>query len=60
MSPSSVSAFAYQDTTVTKTLTQYSPGIFDIELLPEVEATFSGQIQDSLGNGIYAELKFLC
>jgi len=54
----SVSAFAYQDTMVTKTLTQYTTEIFDIELLPEVEATFSGQIQDSLGNGIQAELKF--
>ena len=55
----SVGAFAYQDTMVTKTLTQYSTESFDIELLPEVEAIFSGQVQDSLGNGIYAELKFL-
>jgi flagellar hook capping protein FlgD/carboxypeptidase-like protein len=53
-----VSAFSYQDTVITKTLTMYSADEFDVMLLPEVESTISGQILDSLGNGVYAQLKF--
>jgi hypothetical protein len=53
-----VSAFAYQDTVVNRTLTIYNTDEFDIELLPEIESTISGQLLDSLGNGVNGELKF--
>jgi len=53
-----VSAFAYQDTTVTLSLTKYTPYNYDIQLYPEIEAVYSGQVVDSLGTGVYAKLKF--
>ena len=53
-----VSAFAYQDTMLNRTLTMYNPDEFDIELIPEIESIISGQLIDSLGNGVYGELKF--
>lgn len=52
------SAFAYQDTTINKTLTLYTPESFDIELLPEIESVISGQITDSTGKGVAGELHF--
>lgn len=54
-----VTAFAYQDTSVSLTLTLYDPDTSDVLLAPEIEATISGQVKDSVtGNGIFAELEF--
>ncbi|MFQ5584183.1 MAG: carboxypeptidase regulatory-like domain-containing protein, partial [Calditrichia bacterium] len=54
-----ITAFAYQDTTASLTLTLYNPDTLDILLEPEIEATISGQVKDSLtGTGIPAELAF--
>ncbi|MCP4413027.1 MAG: carboxypeptidase-like regulatory domain-containing protein, partial [Gammaproteobacteria bacterium] len=53
-----VNAFAFQDTSISKSLTLYTPDEFNITLMPEIESTISGQVVDSNGVGVYAELKF--
>jgi hypothetical protein len=54
-----VSAFAYRDTTITLTLTPNVPGVLDILMQPEIEATISGQVLDpASGSGIVADLEF--
>jgi hypothetical protein len=54
-----VSAFAYQDSTITLTLTPNVPEVLDILMQPEIEATISGQVLDpASGSGIVADLEF--
>jgi hypothetical protein len=54
----SVSAFGYQDTSFTKSLTLYNPDTFDIELQPQIVSTISGQVLDPGGSGVESELEF--
>ncbi|RMG27075.1 MAG: carboxypeptidase-like regulatory domain-containing protein, partial [Methanobacteriota archaeon] len=54
-----VSAFAYQDTSLSVTIPPNFPIVLDIQLQPEVEAILSGQIVDpNSGEGIEASLEF--
>ncbi len=52
-------AFAYQDTSLSASLTLYNPDTIDIQLQPELEATIAGQVLNpATGTGIEAELEF--
>jgi hypothetical protein len=54
-----VSAFAYQDQSVPATITLNTPIVVDIELQPEITATFSGQVLDpDTQEGVAADLEF--
>ncbi len=53
-----VSAFEFRDTSLTVTLTLYSPDSLTIPLKPELQTVISGQVKDSTGQGIEATLYF--
>jgi len=54
-----VSAFAYQDTSLTLTIPPNFPLVVNIPMQPEVEAVISGQVRNSAsGEGIQATLNF--
>jgi hypothetical protein len=54
-----ISAFAYQDQTLPVTIPLNAPEVLDIELEPEITATFSGQVLDpGMQDGVAAELEF--
>ncbi len=51
-----IRTFGYRDTTVSLTLPFQTPDTVDISLEPQIVSTISGQVKDSTGNGIPAEL----
>ena len=54
-----VSAFAYQDRTLNLSLAANDTDVVDIELQPEVQATFAGKVIDpQSGNGVEATIEF--
>jgi hypothetical protein len=54
-----VSAFAYQDQSLPVTIPLNTPIVVDIEMQPEITATFSGQVLDpDTQEGVEADLEF--
>lgn len=52
-------AFAYQDTSLTLSLTLNDTALVDIIMQPEIEATFAGQVLNpSTSSGVQAEIEF--